>query len=299
MSDWLAYLPHLPPLDHIIHMVDLDDDHPDLIAYQEATWLAVSVLKALHIEPELKGALTNLGIKPGMQVLDLGCGAAMKPRFLLDYGVAAVTGLDLDDDELALAQQLPNPYGERLRLLHADALEMLPFADDSFDAVFIGDGFIDFYDDNVMAELKRVVRVGGVIVLATTNILPGTLYAWDRPLAARVEAARWQAMMETGYGEMVEITGETYEIRFLHLCADHGFAVTHIPVLRSNPVPMVFEQLTQHTFCAFSAHTLRPYLSAADWQMLRHLHNPNSADYLFKRTDATFVDLLTVAAATI
>jgi len=295
MTDWLAHLPSLIPLSHIPRMLDLTEDHPERLRYQDAAWLIISALKALHIEPELKTAVRAAGIEPGMHVLDLGCGAALKARFLLDCGVETVTGIDLDPDELALAHRLPNPYADRLRLIEADALARLPFAKRSFDAVFIGDGFIDFYTDKMMDALRRVLRPDGLVILATTNILPGTLYAWDRPLAARVEAARWVAMMDSGYGELVAATDATYERRFLQRCAKYNLTITHYPVSRSNPVPPVFEQLVQHTFAAFDATILQPYLSPADWHTLRHIHDPQAPEYLFTRSDAAFLQVLTVA----
>lgn len=294
--DWLNYLPKLIPATEIITVAHLPPDHPVRIKHQENTWYSISVLKALHIEAELKQVLDGVNIQNSAHVLDLGCGAGVKARFLLDSGAKRVTGVDIARDELSLARKLPNPHGDRLQFIEADALDTLPFADSTFDTVFIGDGFIDFYDEAVFAEIERVLRAEGNILCATTNILPSTLYGWDRPFAAQMENAHWDATLDTGYAEYIAATGSTYEGHFLEICAAFGFKVTHIPVIRSNPVPAAFEQLIQQTFSAFTSVVLRPYIEVEAWETLLAYHDPESADYLFQRSDATFVELLTVAS---
>lgn len=109
-------------------------------------------------------------------VLDVGCGAGMLA--LLKRKGVTLTGVDLSDECVAAARR--NGYDETLR----SDLNALPFADASFDYVISLDviGHILAEEkDAVLAEIKRVLRPGGVTMHGIECI--------DR-------AARW------GYDEM-------------------------------------------------------------------------------------------------
>jgi SAM-dependent methyltransferase len=293
LQDWLACLPPLAPPEMLTDLLDHDDD-PKGTAYRENLWLAHSVLRALHIEPEFKQSLGQIGIIEDASVLDVGCASGMKGRFLLDIGAASVAGIDNDAEELALAQKLPNVHGSRLRFLQSNGLETLPFADESFDVVLVADGHIDFYHRFVLDELQRVKRTGGHILFATTNLLPAVVYAHDRMFASRVEAARWATLADTIYADLAA-AGTSYEARFLHACRYLNMDVWQVPIQRRNPVSPVFETLIQQTFACLTGPTLREALNSADWQHLHKLHDPRSDDYLFRRQDALFLDTLTLA----
>jgi SAM-dependent methyltransferase len=295
-EDWLAWLPPLAPADALMSLLDRDEEDAQLAAYRENLWLAHSVLRALHIEPELKQALQRLGILAGACVLDVGCASGMKSRFLLDMGAASVTGIDLDAAELRLAQTLPDSNASDLRFVQSDVLQALPFADDAFDFALVADGHIDFYDEKALREIQRVTRPDGHILFATTNLLPQVLYAHDRAFASRIEAARWATLADTVYAELAT-AGQSYEARFLRACHSWNMRVWQIPIQRQNPVPQVFETLIQQTFALFTGPMLRDSLSTTDWQHLRDLHNSQSPNYLFGRQDALFVDTLTLAFA--
>jgi len=96
-------------------------------------------------------------VRAGSTVLDLGCGAGMLA--LLKRKGIALTGVDLSK-ECALAA-LRNGYDESF----SAELSRLPFADASFDYVVSLDvlGHVMAAEkDAVLAEVKRVLRPGGV-----------------------------------------------------------------------------------------------------------------------------------------
>jgi ubiquinone/menaquinone biosynthesis C-methylase UbiE len=96
-------------------------------------------------------------VRRGAAVLDLGCGAGMLA--LLKRKDVTLVGVDLSDECAAAAKR--NGYDETVQApLHA-----LPFADQQFDYVISLDviGHITFAEkDAVLAEIKRVLRPGGV-----------------------------------------------------------------------------------------------------------------------------------------
>ena len=96
-------------------------------------------------------------VRAGSSVLDLGCGAGMLA--LLKRKSITLSGIDLSN-ECALAAKR-NGYD----FTSSGALTRLPFADRTFDYVVSLDvfGHIEFSEkDQVLAEIKRVLRPGGV-----------------------------------------------------------------------------------------------------------------------------------------
>lgn len=113
-----------------------------------------------------EAAFDELGIGPGVSLLDVGCGAGLAAALAAARG-ARVSGLDATPEMLAIARERV-PDGE---FRHGD-MESLTFPDDMFDIVT---GFNSFQyaanPRNALGEARRVCRPGGSIVIAT----------WGRP----------------------------------------------------------------------------------------------------------------------
>jgi ubiquinone/menaquinone biosynthesis C-methylase UbiE len=110
-----------------------------------------------------------LGDVVGLDVLEVGCGAAQCARWLAAQG-AHVVGLDLSAEQLALAGSGAVRTGIEVPLLQADATR-LPFADGSFDAACSAYGAVPFVAEPaaVMREVARVLRPGGRWVFSVTH----------------------------------------------------------------------------------------------------------------------------------
>lgn len=102
----------------------------------------------------------------GKQVLDVACGEGYGSQIL--SGVASgVTGIDISADAVAHAE---GRYGsERLRFIEASAA-LLPLEDDSMDVV-VSFETIEHHDqhEEMLAEIRRVLRPGGVMILSSPN----------------------------------------------------------------------------------------------------------------------------------
>jgi SAM-dependent methyltransferase len=112
-----------------------------------------------------------LGDVRGLDVLEVGSGAAQCARWLTTHG-ARVVACDLSGGMLTAARGLqtrpgsPRPAG----LVQADA-RRLPFAEEAFDLAFSAYGALPFVADpeRVIAEVARVLRPGGRWVFSTTH----------------------------------------------------------------------------------------------------------------------------------
>src|SRR6266550_3060382 len=136
----------------------------DVAEFYRTKFVSDEVLDARYFNPldrfDMRFARTMWvydNVRAGSTVLDLGCGAGMLA--LLKRKGIALTGVDLSK-ECALAA-LRNGYDESF----SAELSRLPFADASFDYVVSLDvlGHVMAAEkDAVLAEVKRVLRPGGV-----------------------------------------------------------------------------------------------------------------------------------------
>jgi SAM-dependent methyltransferase len=98
----------------------------------------------------------------GKRVLDLGCRSGALTRHFLDGNT--VVGLDVDPSALEKAASLG------IEPVQANVEEPLPFEDASFHAVVAGELFEHLqFPDALVAEIRRVLKPGGVLVGSVPN----------------------------------------------------------------------------------------------------------------------------------
>src|SRR5262252_5530229 len=113
-----------------------------------------------------------LNLKPGMRVLDLGCGRACSSIFLCrEFGVQ-VWATDLWFSASENLQRIRDAFVEdNVFPLHADA-RALPFATEFFDAVTSIDSFVYYgTDDLYLGYLARFLKPGGAIGIAGVGLM--------------------------------------------------------------------------------------------------------------------------------
>ena len=87
--------------------------------------------------PEFAPLLMDyLGVRPGMRILDLGCGTGFLARFLAQtFKDSRVVGLDTDETLLNLGRQMLESSGlTNVELRQGNAYQ-IPFPDETFDLV--------------------------------------------------------------------------------------------------------------------------------------------------------------------
>jgi SAM-dependent methyltransferase len=118
-----------------------------------------------YMERDAEAFYRRLPIKPGAQLLDVGCGAGQLSLIAARAG-ARVTGCDIASNWLVQARRSAAAEGLSVVFEEGDA-EALPYGNGTFDAVasLIGAMFAP-RPERVAAELTRVCRPGGIIAMA-------------------------------------------------------------------------------------------------------------------------------------
>ncbi|MBW8822625.1 MAG: class I SAM-dependent methyltransferase, partial [Streptomyces sp.] len=109
------------------------------------------------------------GTTLGLDVLEVGCGAAQAGRWLVAQG-ARVTAFDVSYGQLEKGRELDRRTGVPVTTVQADA-QSLPFRAGAFDLVVSAFGAIPFVSDSAgtLREIARVLRPGGRLVFSTTH----------------------------------------------------------------------------------------------------------------------------------
>ncbi len=135
--------------------------------------------------------LRRLGIAPGGDWLDVGCGTgALSETILATCAPAAVLGIDPSEAFLAYARQ--RVVDPRASFRTGDA-QALPVPDDTFDAVVSG-LVLNFVPDQAkaVAELRRAARPGATVAAYVWDYAEGMQmmrYFWDAAAALDPDGA--------------------------------------------------------------------------------------------------------------
>ena len=155
-----------------------DTDFKELKLRLKDTWMAGDYdLFSRFMEKGAERFFHGLGVTPGTRLLDVGCGSGQLALIAARAG-AHVTGCDISTNWLEKARERAAFEGLDVTFDEADA-ESLPYNDAQFDIVvsLIGAMFAP-RPDLVAAEMTRVCRHGGLIVMAnwTPNGFIGQMF---------------------------------------------------------------------------------------------------------------------------
>ena len=127
---------------------------------------------ARTMRPSGEALVASLGVKPGMKVLDLGCGDGTTALPEAKLG-AEVLGVDIASNLVAAGNQRAAEAGlANVRFQEGDACDLRPLEDDTFDLVVTVFGAMFAPKPfEVAKEMVRVTRPGGRIVMG--NWIPG------------------------------------------------------------------------------------------------------------------------------
>jgi len=125
-----------------------------------------------NLSRRLHEAFAVASVEPGMRVLDVGCGRGEIVRHCARLGADAY-GIDYAEVAVDLSQELiqsaNGPALGKMGVYRADA-KRLPFPSGAFDRALMFDVVEHLYPwelDAAMAEIKRVLKPGGMFVVHT------------------------------------------------------------------------------------------------------------------------------------
>lgn len=138
-----------------------------------------------HEYQTIRPLFESLRDKPGLQVLEVGCGEGVNLMHLKQLGLSNVDIQGIDPSAEAIGQALKHGLDVKV----ADGLD-LPFAEHSFDAVFCRDVLHHLPDREArkkfIEEMSRVAKPGATITIIEPNSLNPLIWA----LSAVVQAEK-------------------------------------------------------------------------------------------------------------
>jgi ubiquinone/menaquinone biosynthesis C-methylase UbiE len=150
--------------------------------------------------PVAEAMARHYGLRPGMRVLDVGCGKG----FLLYEFTQIVPGIEVAGIDIS-GYAIANAKEEVRSFLHVGDAAQLPFADRSFDFVVTITTLHNLYIDKLFAALREIERVGRggkqVVVEAYRNEREKmNLLYWQLTCRAFHTPAEWEwIFQQAGY----------------------------------------------------------------------------------------------------
>jgi len=218
-------------------------DYPFTVSPAELERIA---RQSARFAPATLRVFREAGLRPGMRVLDVGCGTGDSTRLAASLVAPAggVVGIDRDPDILAVARAHAQS-GAPLELVEGDFRSAaLP---GPFDAV-IGRFVLTFQSDLVAAlrVLVRQARPGGVLAFVEIDRTPTFVSMPQLPLWERTGALVGEALTRTGTGQhtglelapallaagLVDVRVQVVDA-FLQYPGDRFFSASLVALLRS------------------------------------------------------------------
>jgi SAM-dependent methyltransferase len=137
---------------------------------QQVSWHAEKLLKLIEV-------------RAGQKYLDLGCGNGAAPIYLAQKYPLDVTGIDIDPDQIRLAEQ--QSHGMNNVHFQTNDGRRLPFLEGAFDIVSTNKVMHHVPNwPEAIAEMIRVLKPGGYFIYADL-IYPGWLAALGKMVLGR------------------------------------------------------------------------------------------------------------------
>jgi SAM-dependent methyltransferase len=176
--------------------------------------------------------LRVLGDVAGLDVLELGCGAAQWSISLAGLGARPV-GLDVSDRQLEHAREAMADAGVDFPLVEASG-EDVPLPDRRFDVVFCDHGAFNFADPrSLVPECARLLRRGGLLAFSMpTPILD---IFWNEERAAMDERPQNDYFELRRFEDDESVNFQLPYGEWIRLFGANGFVVEDLIELRPAP----------------------------------------------------------------
>jgi ubiquinone/menaquinone biosynthesis C-methylase UbiE len=234
-----------------------------------------------------------LPIRPGMRILDLGCGAGIHLGLLAERlrGKGEVIGFDLRQDRLDVAKEKfgSNPM---VRLRQGD-LYKLPFDDNEFDLVWSSHVFHGLPDiDGAARQVRRVLKSAGTAALredgSTSRFLPLDCGVGKPGFEGRVHQAFMEWFVEDRLARGRYPHGWTHTLETIGLTNVRAQSILHEARPPLTPA--------QKDYLAYSLRRRLDFekITDEDKQSALAVTDPASPHYAMSRTDLHFTAVSTL-----
>jgi SAM-dependent methyltransferase len=236
-------------------------------------------------ESELRQAIAGLELRPGMRVLDAGCGTGEALAWLLSEVEpnGTVVGLDLSAAHVAAARRGRSPT---IRVLQADLLEM-PLAAGSFDAIWCVN-VINHLRDPLLGvqRLATLLVPDGRLAVGQSSFLPDMYFAWDSRLERLTNEAVRAYYRDRYCLDERDLAGTRSLVGLLRRAGLHRVRARTYIIERTAPLDAAAENyLLEGIFKGTWGERLRPYLSTEDYAELSRLCDPKDSQFALRRPD--------------
>jgi SAM-dependent methyltransferase len=243
-------------------------------------------------EPELREVIASMKLKPGMRILDAGCGTGEALQWLLEAVTpgGSVVGIDLAAAHVDAARLHRSP---RIQVFQADLFDA-PLAAASFDVVWSVNTIHHLRDPLLGVErLAKLVRPGGRLAMGQSSFLPEMYFAWDARLERLTHEAVLRYYRDRYELEERELTAVRSLVGLLRQARLRHVAARTVMIERVSPLnPAGEAYLLEAIFKNTWGERLRPYLSADDYVQLGWLCDPTHREFALRRADFHFLQSL-------
>src|SRR5580693_1019016 len=246
-------------------------------------------------EPEIRALIRSLDLKPGMHILDAGCGTGEALSWLASEvePSGSVVGIDLAAAHVAAARTHSSPA---IQIHQADlfGVSMKPA---SFDLVWCVNTINHLTHPVAGARhLAKLLRPGGRLALGQSSLLPDMYFAWD----ARLERVTNEAVRS--------YYRDRYQLEERDLAAVRGIVgiLQRANLRKISARTIVIERLAAMDAATESylrdaifrdtwGKRLREYLSDEDYAELSRLCDPQHPQFALRRPDFHFLQSFSLA----
>jgi SAM-dependent methyltransferase len=246
-------------------------------------------------QPELHALIRGLDLKPGMRVLDAGCGTGEASNWFLGEVSPAgrVVGVDLAAAHIAAARRHVSP---QIQLHQANLFDDL-FEPACFDLVWCVNTINHLTDPLAgVIHLAKLVRDGGRVAIGQSSFLPDMYFAWDARLERVVNDAVRRYYQDRYDLDEDDLRAVRALVGILRQANLRNIAVRTVMIERMSPLDAASESYLQEAiFQDTWGERLRPYLLPADFAELARLCDSGHSSYALRRPDFHFLQTFTLA----
>jgi SAM-dependent methyltransferase len=246
-------------------------------------------------EPEIRQAIASLGLKPGMRILDAGCGTGAALCWLSEAAGPGcqLVGIDLAAAHVAAAR---SRAPRQALVLQADLTRLPPEAS-ALDLIWCVNTINHLHEPvSGIEALAARLRPGGRIALGQSSLLPDMYFAWDSRLERVTNEAVRQYYRERYHLSERELSGVRSLVGWLRRARLQRITVRTFVIERIAPLSAADQAYLGETiFRDTWGERLRPYLCDADYSELRDVCDTGSAQFALQRPEFHFLQTLTLA----